>query len=134
MAGPACFGGQASASEARAEAARRSLAVPAIASAAAGRRRAFPSALYLPCFCLMFHVYILRSIEHPKQIYIGFSSVDMQTRLDRHNAGSTPATARCRPWKVAWHCTFPDKQKAMDFEAYLKSGSGRAFLHKRLIQ
>jgi predicted GIY-YIG superfamily endonuclease len=81
----------------------------------------------------MFHVYILRSIPYPNQIYIGFSSVDMATRLERHNAGSTPATARYAPWVIAWHCTFPDKQKAMDFEAYLKSGSGRAFLYKRLL-
>ncbi len=81
----------------------------------------------------MFHVYILRSLAHPGQIYIGFSAVDMAVRLERHNAGTTPATARHVPWEIAWHCSFPDKQKAMDFEAYLKSGSGRAFLHKRLI-
>jgi len=81
----------------------------------------------------MFHVYALRSLSHPDRIYIGFSSVNMATRIDRHNAGSTPATARYVPWELAWHCTFPDKQKAMDFEACLKSGSGRAFLHKRLI-
>jgi predicted GIY-YIG superfamily endonuclease len=81
----------------------------------------------------MFHVYILRSLARPAQIYIGYSSVDMATRLARHNVGSTPATSGHRPWTVAWHCTFPDKQKAMDFEAYLKSGSGRAFSHKRLV-
>ena len=81
----------------------------------------------------MFHVYVIRSIPHPNRIYIGFSSFDLPTRLERHNAGSTPATARYRPWELAWHCTFPDKQKAMAFEAYLKSGSGRAFLHKRLV-
>jgi predicted GIY-YIG superfamily endonuclease len=80
----------------------------------------------------MFHVYILRSISNPSHIYIGFSSVDMAIRLERHNTGTTPATARYMPWEIAWHCSFPDKQKAMDFEAYLKSGSGRAFLHKRL--
>ncbi len=81
----------------------------------------------------MFHVYILRSISRPTQIYIGFSSIDMDTRLERHNAGSTPATARYVPWIIAWHYTFPDKQKAVEFESYLKSGSGRAFLHKRLL-
>jgi len=81
----------------------------------------------------MFRVYILRSLARPAQIYIGFSSVDMATRLERHNAGSTPATSRYRPWTLAWHCTFHDKKKAMDFEAYLKSGSGRAFVHKRLV-
>ncbi|MBM4149556.1 MAG: GIY-YIG nuclease family protein [Lentisphaerae bacterium] len=81
----------------------------------------------------MYHVYILRSTSHPDRIYIGFSSVEMAKRLERHKAGSTPATARYAPWRIAWHCTFSDKQKAMAFEAYLKSGSGRAFLHKRLI-
>lgn len=81
----------------------------------------------------MFHVYIFRSISHPSHIYIGFSSVDMAARLVRHNEGSPPATSRYRPWALARYCAFPDKQKAMDFEAYLKSSSGRAFLHKRLV-
>jgi predicted GIY-YIG superfamily endonuclease len=80
----------------------------------------------------LFHVYILRSVAFPDRIYIGFSSVDMAIRLERHNAGTTPAIARYMPWEIAWHCSFPGKQKAMDFEAYLKSGSGRAFLRKRL--
>lgn len=81
----------------------------------------------------MFHVYILRSESHADHIYIGTSSVDLNKRLTRHNNGTTPATARYRPWRIAWHCSFPDRQKAFEFEAYLKSGSGRAFLHKRLI-
>ncbi len=81
----------------------------------------------------MYHVYILRSISCPDKIYVGFSSVELPTRLDRHNAGSTPATARYRPWTLAWSCSFPDKGLALAFEAYLKSGSGRAFLHKRLV-
>ena len=80
----------------------------------------------------MFHVYILRSIASPEQIYIGFSAIDLAVRLERHNGGSTPATARYRPWELAWSSTFPDKALALAFEAYLKSGSGRAFLKKRL--
>jgi putative endonuclease len=81
----------------------------------------------------MYHVYILRSISRPGEIYIGFTSVELASRVERHNAGTTPATARHVPWRIAWSCTFPDKHKALDFEAYLKSGSGRAFLWKRLI-
>ncbi|MBM4143397.1 MAG: hypothetical protein FJ225_07390 [Lentisphaerae bacterium] len=114
--------------------------LPAEALAKAGkhartkhRRWAFFSVLHLLRSCLMFHVCILRSLSYPSQIYIGFSAVDMPARLRRHNEGSTPATSRYRPWQIARHCTFPDKQKAMEFEACLKSGSGRAFLHKRLI-
>ena len=81
----------------------------------------------------MSHVYILRSLAVPGQIYIGFSTIEMATRLERHNGGSTPATARYRPWALAWYCSFPGKERALAFEAYLKSGSGRAFLHKRLL-
>ena len=82
----------------------------------------------------MYHVYILKSDSCPRQTYIGFSSIGMEVRLHRHNEGSTPATRRYRPWSVAWYCSFPEKQEALDFEAYLKSGSGRAFAKKRLIR
>jgi predicted GIY-YIG superfamily endonuclease len=81
----------------------------------------------------MYHVYILRSISHPDQIYTGFSAVDIATRLERHNAGTTPSTRRYRPWEIAWYGVFPDRDRATAFERYLKSGSGRAFLRKRLI-
>lgn len=87
--------------------------------------------LYYPA--RMFHVYILRSVSCPSQIYIGFSAIDMEKRLKRHNAGSTPATCRYRPWEIAWQGSFVSKETAVDFENYLKSGSGRAFLRKRLI-
>jgi putative endonuclease len=36
------------------------------------------------------------------------------------------------PWELKWYCAFPDKYKALAFEAYLKSHSGRAFAKKRL--
>ena len=29
----------------------------------------------------------------------------------------TPATARYRPWEIAWCGSFPDKQPALDFES-----------------
>jgi predicted GIY-YIG superfamily endonuclease len=37
------------------------------------------------------------------------------------------------PWILVWYCAFPDKQRALAFEAYLKSHSGRAFSKKRLL-
>ena len=37
------------------------------------------------------------------------------------------------PWKLIFFLAFQDKQTALSFEAYLKSHSGKAFLHKRLI-
>jgi len=37
------------------------------------------------------------------------------------------------PWELMWNCAFPDKYKALEFEEYLKSHSGRAFAAKRLL-
>ena len=34
---------------------------------------------------------------------------------------------------LVYYCAFTDKQKAKDFELYLKSGSGKAFAYKRLV-
>jgi predicted GIY-YIG superfamily endonuclease len=77
------------------------------------------------------YVYILRSLAHPDRIYIGYTA-DLRDRLARHNRGAVPHTARFAPWALQTYLGFADKEQAMAFEAYLKSGSGRAFLHKRL--
>lgn len=35
-----------------------------------------------------------------------------------------------RPWRVITVIEFPNQQSAMEFERYLKSGSGRAFARR----
>ena len=80
----------------------------------------------------MWYVYILRSIAAPEQEYTG-ATTDLERRLADHNAGRSAHTAKFRPWQVVCHSAFPEKQKALDFEKYLKSHSGRAFAKKRLI-
>ncbi len=72
-----------------------------------------------------------RSIEFPDQEYIGATS-DLKRRIPEHNSGKSTHTAKFKPWKLTWYCAFPDKYKALAFEKYLKSHSGRAFAHKRL--
>jgi predicted GIY-YIG superfamily endonuclease len=47
--------------------------------------------------------------------------------------GQVPATARRRPIKLVFYLAFSDKYKAFEFEKYLKTGSGRAFLNKHII-
>ncbi|RLC11429.1 MAG: GIY-YIG nuclease family protein, partial [Deltaproteobacteria bacterium] len=37
-----------------------------------------------------------------------------------------------RPWRIKTAIAFTDRAKALDFEKYLKSPSGRAFAKKRL--
>ena len=80
----------------------------------------------------MYYVYILQQLADPRITYIGFTA-DLNERLARHNAGESPHTAKGRPWRIAFSCAFPDKIKALDFERYLKSHSGKAFAAKRLI-
>ena len=58
---------------------------------------------------------------------------DIEERLKRHERGHVPATKNIRPVKLETFIAFTDKYKAIAFEKYLKSGSGRAFLKKRLI-
>ena len=74
----------------------------------------------------MFYTYILRSLSHPEQRYIGSTS-DLKSRLAKHNAGEVPHTAKFKPWKVESYFAFETKEKAAAFEAYLKTGSGHAF-------
>ena len=77
----------------------------------------------------MFYTYILRSLSHPDQRYIG-STADLKSRLAKHNAGEVPHTAKFRPWKVEAYFAFETKEKAVAFEAYLKTHSGRSFANR----
>ena len=79
----------------------------------------------------MKYVYLLQSIPQPNERYVGMSS-DVQKRLVAHNTGQSPHTAKYRPWEIVTFHAFVDEGKAMAFEKYLKSGSGRSFANKRL--
>ena len=71
-------------------------------------------------------VYILRSASTQSHPYVGLTH-DVPARLADHNAGRCAHTARYRPWQLHVTIELPDEQRAIDFERYLKSGSGRAF-------
>ena len=65
-------------------------------------------------------------------IYIGWTN-DLRQRLKEHNWGMSPHTANHRPWELSWYGAFSSESAAREFERYIKSGSGRAFLRKRLL-
>ena len=79
----------------------------------------------------MHYVYLLRSIPAPDQTYIGYTS-DLKTRLKSHNQGKSKHTAKYNPWELITYVAFSEKSKALSFEKYLKSHSGKAFANKRL--
>ncbi len=78
---------------------------------------------------LMFYTYILRSLSHPAERYIG-STEDLKLRLIKHNKGDVPHTSKFIPWKVEAYFAFETQEKAAAFERYLKSGSGHAFARR----
>jgi predicted GIY-YIG superfamily endonuclease len=53
--------------------------------------------------------------------------IDLKGRLRLHNAGEVTYTAKYRPWKMQVAIAFQDRQRAAEFEVYLKGHSGRAF-------
>ncbi len=80
----------------------------------------------------MYYVYILYSSKSDG-FYFG-STPDLEKRLSKHNSGQVVSTKPYIPWTLVWLGGFTDRQVALDFELYLKSGSGKAFAYKRLIQ
>ena len=79
----------------------------------------------------MHYTYVLRSVNHPGQSYIG-STANLRQRLADHNSGKSIHTNKFRPWQIAVYVAFSRQEQAERFERYLKSGSGRAFLKKHL--
>ena len=55
---------------------------------------------------------------------------DLTARLIKHNSGEVPHTSKFRQWKVESYFAFETKEKAIAFEAYLKTGSGHAFANR----
>jgi predicted GIY-YIG superfamily endonuclease len=71
-------------------------------------------------------VYVLQNSSLQARYYIGLTH-DPSARLADHNGGRCPHTARYRPWQLHVIIELPDERRAVAFERYLKSGSGRAF-------
>ena len=78
----------------------------------------------------MYYVYILKS-EKDNSRYIG-ATADLKKRLQEHNSGRSKYSNTKRPYQIIWYSAFSEKQRAYDFEKYLKSSSGYAFTKKRL--
>ncbi len=79
----------------------------------------------------MKYVYLIRSIKFPEKKYIVITS-DLQSRIKDHSFGKSTHTSKFKPWSLAVAIKFEENQKALAFEKYLKSGSGRAFANRHL--
>ncbi len=74
----------------------------------------------------MFYVYNLKCKDG---FYIGCTN-DLKDRINRHTLGQVDATKNRLPLELISYFAFKDKYTAFNFEKYLKSGSGRAFLNR----
>jgi predicted GIY-YIG superfamily endonuclease len=74
----------------------------------------------------MFYVYILRSIKYPEKTYTGYT-INLKQRFADHNYGESIYSSAYRPWQLEAYFAFREESKAIEFEKYLKSGSGRVF-------
>lgn len=73
-------------------------------------------------------VYVLKSDGGP-HFYVGVTS-DVNARLIDHNAGRCSHTVRHRPWRIHVVIDLVEEPRALRFEQYLKTGSGRALARR----
>ena len=88
----------------------------------------------------MYYVYILQIQKDAvsqklrstrKSFYVGVTE-NLKERLKDHKWHNVKTTKFKNP-KLIWYCCCNDKQKAYDFEKYLKSDSEFAFRNKHLV-
>jgi predicted GIY-YIG superfamily endonuclease len=77
------------------------------------------------------YVYLIKS-DKDGSIYTGCTD-NIEKRLDEHNAGLSQYTKTKMPWMLKWYAVFFQEADAFSFEKYLKTGSGRAFINKRVL-
>ena len=78
----------------------------------------------------MFYSYIL--LLKDGSFYHGYSE-NLKQRVGDHQRGTVESTKNLRPLRLVFYAAFEKKDKAIQFEKYLKSSSGSAFRNKRLV-
>ena len=74
----------------------------------------------------MYYIYSLRCKDG---YYVGCTD-NLKDRINRHGKGQVLATKDRVPVQLDFYIALKDKHKAFEFEKYLKSGLGRAFIKK----
>ena len=77
-------------------------------------------------------MYYAYSLKCKDGYYLGCTN-DLKDRINRHQKGKISATADRLPIELDFYLAIKDKYKAFEFEKYLKSGLGRAFVKRHLV-
>jgi len=80
---------------------------------------------------MWWYVYILNSLKNG-MIYVG-STGDLKKRFDQHNRGENQSTKSFLPREMEATIAVKSEKQARKLEMYLKKGSGKAFLKKRIL-
>ena len=75
---------------------------------------------------MSYRVYILKS-QKDGSYYIGHT-LDIDSRLERHNQGRVKSTKGKRPWTLAYHEEYPDRSSAMAREEDIKKRKSKKFI------
>ena len=75
----------------------------------------------------MYIVYVLKSKRNNKR-YVGYTSKNINERLEEHNSGSNQFTRQNKPFTILHTEKYENKREAIKRERFLKSGQGRKFL------
>ncbi|PIR94550.1 endonuclease [Candidatus Falkowbacteria bacterium CG10_big_fil_rev_8_21_14_0_10_39_11] len=79
----------------------------------------------------MFFIYVIKSIRYGTR-YIG-STKDIGVRIIEHNNGRCRYTKGRKPWILVYSEKYKTRNEAMKRERFLKSGQGRKYLDKVII-
>jgi len=80
----------------------------------------------------MYYTYVLFN-PITCRYYIGYTS-DLKKRIHKHISGKVKSTKSNLNYELVCYFAFKHKDLALDFERYLKSGSGVAFMKKHLLK
>jgi len=80
----------------------------------------------------MHYVYFIESVHARDQRYVG-QTADLKRRLADHNGGKSTHIRQHKPWNLICYLGFAEEIRAVAFERYLKSGSGKTFARRHLL-
>ena len=85
--------------------------------------------IFIANYCLSLY----NIIKCSKTGYYTGCTRNLEKRIQDHNSGKVHYILDKRPIELVSFISFSDKYKTFDFEKYLKTRSGRAFMYKRLV-
>ena len=80
---------------------------------------------------MFYYVYLLESLKNEDRLYIGFT-VDLKSRLDKHNRAINFSTKAYAPWKLIFYEAYLNQEDALRRERYLKTSQGSRLLKRML--